>query len=196
MSDLNEALGRSLARVMHHTQNSTVGIITAHRGTHTAAENKSRNQDLARDIRAHGFGFAHIRGRYIENYGTKDARPVDEHSFLVIGKKGHDSGALKGFLQHHGEKYGQDSVIHKAHNESTAKLLGTREGAWPGKGKEEDVGHWHPNRFSEFHSVLRTGKFHSAMQGGGKSFAFTKEEWEGFAVYNPVSFSSRVETLF
>jgi hypothetical protein len=170
---------------MQHTQNSNVGIITAHRGTLDAATNKSRNSALAGDIRKAGYGFAHIRGRYIENYGKPDARPVDEHSFLVIGKKGNDSGNLKGTLKHLGKKYDQDSVLHKAHNEPHANLIGTKEGTFPGEGKEHNVGQFHANRFSEFHSMLKDNK---------KGFTF--EEWNEFAVYNPITFSSRTETLF
>jgi len=46
-------------------------------------ENKSRNVDLLFELAR--FGCCHIRGRYIENYGTAKARPFDEHSFLVRG---------------------------------------------------------------------------------------------------------------
>ena len=55
------------------------------------------------------------------------ARPVDEHSYLVIGKKGKDGGALKGFLKKHGEKYGQDSVLHKSHDSNEAHLHGAKK---------------------------------------------------------------------
>lgn len=174
---LNEA---SLGRVHQHTQGRNIGMITAHRNEHTAQENKERNKNLEHDIRKHGYGFVKVKGRYIENHGTPQAKPVDEHSYLVVGKKGHDNGALKGFLKKHGEKYGQDSVLHKAHNESDAKLHGTREGGWPGKGKSESVGKWHPNRAGEFHSVMK-----------GKTFAF-----ESVQFLNPPSFSSRGETEF
>jgi len=99
-----------------------------------------------------------VKGRYVENKGTPQERPVDEHSYLIMGKKGDDKGALKHFMIHHGEKYGQDSVLHKAHNEPHAFLHGTREGGFPGKGQSHNVGTWHPNKVGEFHSVMKGHK--------------------------------------
>ena len=171
----------SLSRVYTHTKGRNIGMITAHRGEYTAEENKQRNSQLESDIRKHGLGFVKVKGRYIENHGTPNAKSVDEESYLVIGKHGHDNGHLKGFLQTHGEKYGQDSVLHKAHDEDDAKLIGTREGGYPGHEKEVSVGKWHPNRAGEFHTAMK----------GGKTFAF-----ESIEFVKPKSFSSREELLF
>jgi hypothetical protein len=44
---------------------------------------------------ANRFGLLEIRGRYIS--GTGDA--VDDRAFLLLGKKGADSGNLLGFWQ-------------------------------------------------------------------------------------------------
>lgn len=174
---LNEA---SLGRVYQHTQGRNIGMITAHRGENTAEENKKRNKELEGHIRKAGLGFVKVKGRYIENHGTEHAKAVDEHSYLVIGKKGEDHGHLLGFLKKHGEHYGQDSVLHKAHNEETAKLHGTKEGGFPGKGKTQEVGKFHPNRAGEFHSVMK-----------GKTYAF-----ESIQFVNIPSFFSREETEF
>ncbi len=171
----------SLSRVHAHTQGRNIGMITAHRGEFTASENKSRNKSLEKDIRKAGHGFIRVKGRYIENHGTPQARPVDEHSYLVVGKKGKDGGALKGFLKKHGEKYGQDSVLHKAHDSNDAHLHGTKEGGYPGKGKKESVGTFHPNRAGEFHTAMR----------GHRTFAFEEVNFT-----SPVTFSSRQETEF
>jgi hypothetical protein len=161
-------LETSLARVHQHTKDSNIGMITAHRGENTPEQNKAGNKELEKSIRDAGHGFAKVKGRYIENFGTPQAKAVDEHSYLVIGKRGDDSGELKNFLLQHGEKHGQDSILHKAHNEPTAKLHGTKEGGWPGKGEVADVGKWHPNRAGEFHSVL----------GGKKTFSFESFQLE------------------
>lgn len=183
---LREAANRSLARIHQHVQDRNIGIITAHRGGNATPEdrarNNKRNAELANDIHKAGYGYVHVRGRYIENHGTENARHVDEHSYMVIGKKGDDKGALKNFLTKHGEKYEQDSILHKPHNSSKATLHGTKEGAWPGKGKTHEVGEFHPNRAGEFHSV---------MKGRGKTFAF-----EEYHYLNPRSFSRRKESLF
>jgi hypothetical protein len=73
----------SLARIWQHTQNRNFGIITAHRGEHDAKENYRRNTTLIDDLRNRGFGFIPMRGHYIENEGTPEARHVTEDSFLV-----------------------------------------------------------------------------------------------------------------
>jgi hypothetical protein len=171
----------SLSRVHAHTEGRNIGMITAHRGENTAAENKAKNKELEGHIRKAGHGFVKVKGRYIENHGTDHAKAVDEHSYLVIGKKGDDKGELKGFLKKHGASYHQDSILHKAHNEDHAKLHGTKEGGWPGKDVEHDVGKWHANKAGEFHTKMR----------GNRTFAF-----ESFEYVNQVSFFAREETKF
>jgi hypothetical protein len=171
----------SLGRVYQHTQGRNIGMITAHRGENSADENKSRNSELEGHIRKAGYGFVKVKGRYIENHGTDKAKAVDEHSYLVIGKKGDDKGQLKGFLKKHGQNYGQDSILHKSHDSEEASLHGTKEGGFPGKDKDHSVGKFHPNRASEFHTAMK----------GGKTFAF-----ESVQFITPLSFFSREETEF
>jgi len=182
----------SLSRVHAHTQGRNIGMITAHRGEHTAAENKQRNKQLEHDIRKSGHGFIRVKGRYIENHGTPKAKAVDEHSYLVVGKKGNDNGKLKGFLKKHGEKYQQDSILHKPHDSDHASLHGTKKGGWPGHGKEHKVGKFHPNRAGEFHTAMR----------GHRTFAFEDTEIDRneslitISFETPISFFSRQETEF
>jgi hypothetical protein len=175
---INEA---SLSRVLSHTQDRNIGMITAHRGENTPEENAARNKELEGSIRKSGYGFIKVKGRYVEGHGTPEARHVDEHSYLVVGKKGDDNGHLLGFLKKHGEKYGQDSVLHKKHDEEHAALHGTKEGGFPGKGKTQSVGTFHPNRAGEFHTAMK----------GKRTFAF-----ESIQFVNPISFFSRKETEF
>ena len=164
----NILLETSLARVFQHTKDSNIGMITASRGENTPEENKAGNKELEKSIKAAGHGYVKVKGRYVEGHGTPQAKNVDEHSFLVIGKKGDDKGELKNFLLQHGEKHGQDSILHKAHDEPTAKLHGTNEGGWPGKGEEHDVGVFHPNRVGEFHTAMK----------GNRTFAFESFQLE------------------
>ena len=160
---LNES---SLSRVYQHTQDRNIGLITAHRKEFTPEENKTRNSQLKNDIHKAGFGHVHVRGSYIENKGAPQEKKVDEHSFLVIGKKGNDSGNLKGFLQKHGEKYGQDSIFHKEHNETRGNLIGTphSEKAFPAYHEHHDVGVFHPSKIGDYHSTMR----------GKRSFTFDR----------------------
>lgn len=173
----------SLSRVHSHTQGRNIGMITAHRGENTAEENNRNNDTLKKSIRDAGYGFIPVRGRYVENHGTPQARHVDEKSFLVVGKKGDDKGELKKFLIKHGEKHGQDSILHKPHDKEEAILHGTKEGAFPGKGKTHNLGNFHPNRASEFHTAMK----------GSRTFAFASES---FDFLNSVGFFSRKERLF
>lgn len=181
---LGEAANKSLARIQQHIQDRNIGIITAHRSVHTNEEkskyaselagrpdhahtsfvNTRRNTDLMGHIRNHGYGFVHIRGKYIENKGEENEKHGEEHSFLVIGKKGDDGGKLKKFLTQHGEKYGQDSILHKAHNSSEAHLIGTRDGEWLKKGEHLSVGQFQPNMVGDYHSALRRGTVRKAKE--------------------------------
>jgi hypothetical protein len=171
----------SLSRVHAHTQGRNIGMITAHRGENTADENKTLNSDLEGHIRKAGLGFVKVKGRYVENHGTPHAKNVDEHSYLVVGKKGDDNGHLLGFLKKHGAAYKQDSILHKAHNEDNAALHGTKEGGFPGLGVKHDVGTWHPNRAGEFHTAMK----------GSRTFAF-----ESIQFLNVPTFFGREETEF
>jgi hypothetical protein len=168
--ELNES-GGGLSRILQHTKDRNIGTITAHRGNLSAEENNKRNNLLKADIKANGFGYKHVKGKYIENYGKEDANPVEEKSFLVIGKKGHDKDRLKDFLTKHGEKYDQDSVLHKSHDSDEAHLIGTGSG-YPEKGKTASVGKFHPDKVAEFHSTHK-----------GKNYAFESVEFydEGFS---------------
>ncbi len=56
-----------------------------------------------------------------------------------------------------------------------------KEGGYPGKGKKESVGTFHPNRAGEFHTAMK----------GKRTFAF-----EEVSFTTPVTFSSRQETEF
>lgn len=159
MKNIKEVLLEvKLSRIQAHADNRNMGMITAHRGEYSSKENGERNKELEGKIRAGGYGFVKVRGRYTENYGTKNAKSVDEHSYMILGKKGPDDGALLDFLKQHGSHYKQDSILHKAHNEDTAKLHGTKEGGFPGMGQTHDVGTFHPSRAGEFHSVMKNKK--------------------------------------
>lgn len=169
---INEA---SLGRVHQHTQGRSLGMISASRGIDKEASEHEKNlqrkvdnenhDKLKSDLKNSGFGFIHVKGRYVENYGTPQSKNVDEHSFIVVGKKGNDKDKLLQFLKQHGEKYGQDSILHKRHDEEDAKLHGTSDtfkdfnGEPLGKGGTTSVGKWHPDRAGEFHSAMKGKTF-------------------------------------
>jgi hypothetical protein len=167
MKSFNEFLKESsLSRVLHHTEKSNIGMISASRAENTPEQNKKNNKSLEKDIRAHGHGVVHVTGHYTENKGTPEEKHVKEHSMLVIGKKGSDSSELLNHLKALGSKYNQDSVLHKAKGDEHAHLHGTKEGSWPGLGQTHNVGHFHPNRAAEFTSHLK----------GNRSFTFSESD--------------------
>jgi hypothetical protein len=151
-------LESNLSRLLSHTQNRGVGVISSNRGEYPAQENQERHEQLKSDVRAAGFGYVPVQGKYVENYGTEHENPVSEKALIVIGKEGDDEGHLKTFLKHHGEKYGQDSVLHKPHDSENAVLIGTNQSDFPGYGNEHSVGQFRPNRVREFHSMLKNGR--------------------------------------
>lgn len=146
----------NLSRLWDHTQNRTIGIVSACRGEHTEAENKNRTRKLEMDIRSAGFGFVKLTGYYVENLGKEDEVHVKEYPFLIIAEDS-DKAKLKKFIVAVGKKYTQDSVLYKEASKD-AHLIGTAAGVWPGLGKEESVGQWHPNRIGMFYSKMKNTK--------------------------------------
>ena len=177
MKTFNEFLKESsLSRVLHHTQNSNIGMISASRGEHTPEQNKAANKSLEKDIRGHGHGIIHVTGHYTENKGTPEEKHVKEHSMLVVGKKGSDSSELLGHLKTLGAKYNQDSILHKAKGDEHANLHGTKEGSWPGLGQTHNVGKFHPNRAAEFTSHLKGNKSFTFSEGVEPELIFEMDE--------------------
>lgn len=92
---------------------------------------QARNKELVKSAREAGFGVRKAEGRY---EGGK------ESSHIIHAKSaGKEAGAeLVAFGRRMGQKYDQDSILH--HNGKTARLIGTNETGFPGKGKSEKVG--------------------------------------------------------
>ena len=164
----DEALGRSLSRVMAASNQKSIGIISAHRAidptsSMTPQQQRERNnqahKDMAKDIRQAGLGFTHIKG-----VGQEETGPSSEPSFLVGARtNGNDKGHLKGVLTKLGTKYGQMGILHKAHGDPNAKFVHTSK---EHLGKEEDLGQFHANNSAaQYYSKLK----------GNRQFSFSKE---------------------
>jgi len=172
MKSFNEFLDESsISRVWNHTQNRNVGIITAHRGEMSDDEKLHANRNLEADIRdkkkGGGFGFIHVKGRYIENRGTPTERTVEHEHSYVVTSPANDGGKLKGFLNKAGAKYGQESVVWKPHDRPNASFLYTSPTKDHKVGDEEDQGPFHPRKIKDYHSRL----MHS-----NKSFSFAHDD--------------------
>lgn len=186
---MTEAANKSLSRLYTHTLDRNIGIVTAFRGNDLPlSDNRALNNKLEADIKRSGFGYFKMKGRYVKNFGTPDATPSDEESFLIIGKNGNDSGNLLSFLKKMGEKYQQESILYKPFDSTDARLVGTSHTSDFLKfGQVMSVGTWHPNRAGEFHSVMK----------GGRTFAFEEKVMiESLEFISAASFSKRKETVF
>lgn len=141
---LNES---SLSRIWNQTRKHDFGAITAFRYAedcgsgrkYSKKENLQRNKSLLAKLRAKGYGVTSIKGSYIENYGSSNAKEVGENSFLVIDLQ--DKKSLRKDLLALGKEFEQDSIIFGKAN-GDAILIGTNKckDGYPGYRKEVKQG--------------------------------------------------------
>lgn len=105
----------SVTRLINKMDNQAIAIISAWRGCRTKTENRKRNVALAKDIRALGYQYYTVKGRFIENFKTQNERNVDEDSMVVFDvKPSKESDAkLKTDIMALGYKYNQDAILYK-----------------------------------------------------------------------------------
>jgi hypothetical protein len=157
----------SLSRVYQHTLQHDAGTITAFRygrdcgegEKYTNKENRDRNAKLKKELLAKGYGVTAIKGTYIENYNTPEAREVDEESYLVVDLK--DKGTLKKDLIKLGEKYEQDSITYAPAGNKEFYLIGTNKcpAGYPGYHKELELGKPLFGKNGEFYSKVNGRPF-------------------------------------
>lgn len=133
----------SLSRVWRNMIDHDSGTITAFRDKrdcgksdlYTRGQKKARNKTLLAQLLREGFSVTSVKGKYIENYGSPDAKEVGESVFLVVDIK--DSGKLKRVLMKLGEEYEQDSILYIPKGGKEGFLIGTNhcENGYPGYGK-------------------------------------------------------------
>ena len=174
-----------------------VGLITAYRPELTLAENQARDRVLRADL--YCFGNFHVRGRYVENYLSPDARPFDVHGYLVRGSSD-DSGNLKGFLRKCGRKYEQDAVIHKGYYRD-AELHALKDLPDLGLSDKEKkiLGRLHPNRVGLYYTLTmrRSGSPLSSgleeLQLGLNGADWLGGRWEDIGFWTRAGFFARAE---
>lgn len=155
---LNESESYSLGRVLFHTINSNVAVLTAHKSHLITEQNNIRNEILKQKIKDAGYGYIRIRSN--EQVLDTEARKLNEVSLLVIGLRGRDDGQLLNQAKIWGEEYDQVAILHKFYNSKEGFLHGTSRDSddWPKYGEAEPVGRFHPNKIAEFYSTLTSGK--------------------------------------
>ena len=141
---LNET---SLSRIWRHMQEHDSGTITAFRDRRdcgegekfTHNENLKRNKTLLAKLQSKGYSVTRVKGSYIENYGSPDAKEVGETVFLVVDIK--DKVTLKKDLMKFGESFEQDSILFVAKGGKSGVLVGTNKcpNGYPGYHKENKL---------------------------------------------------------
>ena len=142
---MTQLLEHSLSRVWQHNQDpdKVFAILTAFRGEFDYAENVGRNKALAADVRALGYGFFYLDGKWIENEGTEDEREVKEDSLFVAtkNKQGFAKNILKLVRQ-----YDQEAAVIK--DDTSSKLLFQ-------DGSTDSLGELQPGKIGTIYSKLR-----------------------------------------
>ncbi len=158
----------SLNRLHQKMQGSVSGAITAYRSEYTRRENQQRNRSLLAKLQQAGFSVTAIKGSYIENFGSEDAREVSEHSYFVAPRDEVTSDQLEATLIKLGQEFDQDSVL--IVKTGRGELVGTsrRENAWPSFGSRESVGGFKGGHAAEFMSRINN-----------RSFVFEEIEYPG-----------------
>lgn len=118
----------SLSRIYNHTKGRALAIISADRtdrGVDTPKKNNIEKYKLIDDLKdvqkKSGYGFIHGRGGYVEGHGTPDAKDATgERSFVVVGPNHDDGGKFLEHVKKLGQKYGQESILHKPHDSEDA----------------------------------------------------------------------------
>lgn len=153
-----------LSRLHKHISDHSAGAITAYRDEFSRKENQARNKKLLAYLQKKGYSVTSVKGSYIEQFDTPNAKEVGEASFFVVNTKveGDDGGQLESDLQKLGRLFDQDSILSVRKGKGT--LIGTsrREDSFPGYGVHLEAGK------GKFGSAA--GKFFSRVKG--RVFAF------------------------
>lgn len=112
-----------LARVKDHMDKYDTGMLTAFRDVNTREENKAANRRMLAWLMNKGYGVITVKGAYVMNSGTDEAKEVGETSFLVVDRN--NTGKLHDDLKYLGKKFEQESVLLIDKGGVNARLLGT-----------------------------------------------------------------------
>jgi hypothetical protein len=117
-------------------QEHDAGTITAYRSqefdkkgnnivkTYTKNENKQRNKALLAKLIGK-YSVTRVKGAYIENYGTSNAKEVGEAVFFVVDIN--NTGNLEKDLKKLGQLLNQDSILFIPKGTNSATLIGTKK---------------------------------------------------------------------
>lgn len=112
-----------LSQIQKNIASHDCGTISAFRGSYSKEDNLKRNASLRHRLNNAGMSVTPVKGGYVENYGSSNAKPVNENSFFVVDTS--DKGTLKKVLAVLGSEFEQDSIMFIPKGGQNAFLLGT-----------------------------------------------------------------------
>ena len=127
----------SLSKIISYIQSYDTGTITAYRSKYTHNENQKRNKSLLAHLASRSYIIISVKGSYIEDYGTPDAKETGEHVFFCVDHL--RSGKLEKVLRVSGEKFDQDSILYMPKGGETSFLIGTNKSGYPGYGRKIEL---------------------------------------------------------
>jgi len=161
----------SLSRIWQHVEddNRSFGVLSPYRADLQSYENEENYAELKRIVRQEmGYGYIELRGGYKENHG--DVEMVTEEESLFI------PNISRSEIIELGQRYNQDSVIHKDRNSFAIVSTSDRTGGVGSilvdfkKGAGRDNIDLAKEAVKEFFSALLKGSHR------GRKFVFTVEE--------------------
>lgn len=180
----DELIESTVSRFVSKFKKYDACIITAYRDMYTKKENQQRNKELFSALYTAGYSITSVKGSYIENFKSEDAKEVGEHSFVVVNHK--EASGFHKTLINLGKKYDQDSVllIHKGESPK-AELFGTskRDNSYPSYGKSETM--------NKMLDTVKGAQFFTKLRNQGFAFIDVNESQYDCDEYLPESRQSK-----
>jgi hypothetical protein len=150
-------------RILDTLRKNDAAIMSASRDKYNFRENRARNIELLKKLSNRGYQITDLKGIYIENYGTDDAKKVLEDSYLIVNINKYSK--FSDYIINLGEEYDQDCVMLITHGGNRGYLYGTNGATFPGLGNTEELGRL---------KVASDGEFYSKKSGSLK-FTFVRD---------------------
>jgi hypothetical protein len=146
----------ALHEIEQLTRTQNIGFITSYRSDSATDENLRRRRALQADISIGGFGFRRIDSRFIDARHPDQPKVVIDCAYMVIGRKGDDSGRLKNFLKKLSAEYQQEYVVWKPHDATDALFVRIALGEEARRVFEDasSLGTFRAAKAGEYHAAL------------------------------------------
>lgn len=157
----NEVNSLSSSDIIEIFKTKEVCTISAERNERTEAQNKQRTAQLKNDLKQLPYKFTVAHGGFVETVQLDDGETekvdVEEDSFMVWANPD-EAEEFKDDMLSLGNKYGQEAIMLKHHDEDEAYFTS-------GAGLEKDyVGQFRPNKKGQY--FTRVGDFYFEFSDG------------------------------